>query len=81
MHDRSSSFVQRYRQRYKIPLQTDAPYAYDAVMVFAKAMQTANSTPTARDRRRSCRCCAKQRPQSWGQNVRPLIYLVARAPG
>jgi branched-chain amino acid transport system substrate-binding protein len=37
------AFTERYRQRYKMPLQTYAPYAYDAVMVFAKAMQTANS--------------------------------------
>jgi branched-chain amino acid transport system substrate-binding protein len=38
-----NAFAERYRQRYKMPLQTYAPYAYDAVMVFAKAMQTANS--------------------------------------
>ena len=38
------AFTQRYQQRYKIPLQTYAPYAYDAVMVFAQAMQTANSS-------------------------------------
>jgi branched-chain amino acid transport system substrate-binding protein len=38
-----NAFTERYRQRFKIPLQTYAPYAYDAVMVFAKAMQTANS--------------------------------------
>jgi branched-chain amino acid transport system substrate-binding protein len=44
MHDRSSSFVQRYQQRYEIPLQTYAPYAYGAEMVFAKAMQTANAS-------------------------------------
>ena len=37
------AFGQRYRQRFKIPLQTYAPYAYDAVMVFAAAMQKANS--------------------------------------
>jgi branched-chain amino acid transport system substrate-binding protein len=43
-----SAFTQRYQQRYEIPLQTYAPYAYDAVMVFAKAMQTANSSDPAR---------------------------------
>lgn len=37
------AFAERYRQRYKIPLQTYAPYAYDATMVFAAAMQKANS--------------------------------------
>ena len=42
------AFVQRYQQRYKIPVQTYAPYAYDAVMVFAKAMQTANSSEPAK---------------------------------
>jgi branched-chain amino acid transport system substrate-binding protein len=42
-----TAFTQRYQQRYKIPLQTYAPYAYDAVMVFAKAMQTANSSDPA----------------------------------
>ena len=42
------AFTQRYQQRYKIPLQTYAPYAYDAVMVFAKAMQTANSADPAK---------------------------------
>jgi branched-chain amino acid transport system substrate-binding protein len=43
-----NAFTQRYQQRYKIPLQTYAPYAYDAVMVFAKAMQTANSADPAK---------------------------------
>jgi branched-chain amino acid transport system substrate-binding protein len=42
------AFTQRYQQRYKIPLQTYAPYAYDAVMVFAKAMQAANSSDPAK---------------------------------
>jgi branched-chain amino acid transport system substrate-binding protein len=42
-----TAFTQRYQQRYKIPLQTYAPYAYDAVMVFAKAMQAANSSDPA----------------------------------
>jgi branched-chain amino acid transport system substrate-binding protein len=40
----AAAFAERYRQRYKIPLQTYAPYAYDATMVFASAMQQANST-------------------------------------
>ena len=43
-----NAFTQRYQQRYKIPLQTYAPYAYDAVMVFAKAMQAANSSDPAK---------------------------------
>jgi len=43
-----NAFTQRYRQRYKLPVQSYAPYAYDAVMVFAKAMQTANSSDPAK---------------------------------
>jgi branched-chain amino acid transport system substrate-binding protein len=43
-----AAFTERYRQRYKMPLQTYAPYAYDATMVFAQAMQQANSTEPAR---------------------------------
>ncbi|ALK95629.1 branched-chain amino acid ABC transporter substrate-binding protein [Massilia sp. WF1] len=43
----ASAFAERYRQRYKMPLQTYAPYAYDATMVFAQAMQQANSTNPA----------------------------------
>lgn len=42
------AFTERYRQRYKIPLQTYAPYAYDATMVFAAAMQKANSVDPAK---------------------------------
>nr|WP_314545513.1 branched-chain amino acid ABC transporter substrate-binding protein [uncultured Massilia sp.] len=42
------AFSERYRQRYKIPLQTYAPYAYDAAMVFAAAMQKANSVDPAK---------------------------------
>ena len=42
------AFTQRYQQRYKIPLQTYAPYAFDAVMVFATAMQAANSSDPAK---------------------------------
>jgi branched-chain amino acid transport system substrate-binding protein len=43
-----AAFGERYRQRYKIPLQTYAPYAYDATMVFATAMQQANSAEPAK---------------------------------
>jgi branched-chain amino acid transport system substrate-binding protein len=43
-----AAFGERYRQRYKMPLQTYAPYAYDATMVFAAAMQQADSTDPAR---------------------------------
>jgi branched-chain amino acid transport system substrate-binding protein len=43
-----AAFTERYRQRYKIELQTYAPYAYDAVMVFAAAMQAADSADPAR---------------------------------
>jgi len=44
----AAAFAERYRQRYRIPLQTYAPYAYDATMVFAQAMQQANSTDPAK---------------------------------
>jgi branched-chain amino acid transport system substrate-binding protein len=37
-------FVARYRQTFKLELQTYAPYAYDAVMVLAQAMQDAGSS-------------------------------------
>ena len=43
-----NAFTQRYQQRYKLPVQSYAPYAYDAVMVFAKAMQSANSSDPAK---------------------------------
>ena len=42
-----NAFVERYRQRYKMPLQTYAPYAYDSVMVLATAMQQAKSSDPA----------------------------------
>jgi branched-chain amino acid transport system substrate-binding protein len=42
------AFAQRYRQRFGMPLQTYAPYAYDAVMVFAQAMRQAQSSDPAR---------------------------------
>ena len=43
-----NEFAKRYQQRYKVPLQSYAPYAYDAVMVLAKAMQTARSSDPGR---------------------------------
>lgn len=43
-----NAFVERYRQRYKMPLQTYAPYAYDSVMVLAAAMQQAGSAQPAK---------------------------------
>ncbi len=39
-----TAFAERYRQRYRMIVQTYAPYAYDATMVFAAAMQQAQST-------------------------------------
>lgn len=39
-----TAFTERYRQRFKLPVQTYAPYAYDAVMAFAAAMQAARSS-------------------------------------
>lgn len=42
------AFEERYRQRYKMVLQTYAPYAYDATMAFAAAMREAGSTDPAR---------------------------------
>ncbi|GAB3389504.1 branched-chain amino acid ABC transporter substrate-binding protein [Massilia agri] len=43
-----AAFLERYRQRYGMPVETYAPYAYDAVMVFAQAMQKAGSAQPAR---------------------------------
>ncbi len=43
-----NAFVERYRQRYNMPLQTYAPYAYDSVMVLATAMQQAKSSDPAK---------------------------------
>jgi branched-chain amino acid transport system substrate-binding protein len=43
-----ADFVARYRKTYKIELQTYAPYAYDAVMVLAGAMQQAGSADPAK---------------------------------
>ena len=43
-----ADFVARYRQTYGLELQTYAPYAYDAVMVLAGAMQRAGSADPAR---------------------------------
>jgi branched-chain amino acid transport system substrate-binding protein len=38
------AFFKRFEQRFKAPVQLYAPYAYDAVMTMAAAMQAANST-------------------------------------
>lgn len=38
-----ATFAGRYRQRFKLEVQSYAPYAYDAVMVLADAMQRAGS--------------------------------------
>ena len=43
-----TAFTERFRQRFKLPVETYAPYAYDAVMVFAAAMQQAQSIDPAR---------------------------------
>ncbi|MES2315909.1 MAG: branched-chain amino acid ABC transporter substrate-binding protein [Pseudomonadota bacterium] len=43
-----SDFVARYRKTYNLELQTYAPYAYDAVMVLATAMQNAKSADPAK---------------------------------
>ena len=43
-----ADFVARYRKTYRIELQTYAPYAYDAVMVLAAAMQKAGSADPAK---------------------------------
>jgi len=43
-----NAFAERYRKRFNMPLETYAPYAYDAVMVFAAAMQQAKSADPAR---------------------------------
>jgi branched-chain amino acid transport system substrate-binding protein len=43
-----AAFVARYRKTFNLELQTYAPYAYDAVMVLASAMQKAGSADPAR---------------------------------
>ncbi|WP_426192065.1 branched-chain amino acid ABC transporter substrate-binding protein [Massilia sp. DWR3-1-1] len=43
-----TAFTERYLQRFKLPVQTYAPYAYDAVMAFAAAMQAARSSDPVR---------------------------------
>jgi branched-chain amino acid transport system substrate-binding protein len=43
-----AAFTERYRKRYGMELQTYAPYAYDAVMVFAAAMQQGGSINPAK---------------------------------
>jgi branched-chain amino acid transport system substrate-binding protein len=42
-----AAFTERYRERFKLPVETYAPYAYDAVMTFATAMRQAQSTVPA----------------------------------
>lgn len=43
-----AAFTKRYRERYKLDVQSYAPYAYDAVMVLATAMQQAGSAEPAK---------------------------------
>jgi branched-chain amino acid transport system substrate-binding protein len=43
-----AAFTERYSRRFKLPVETYAPYAYDAVMVLATAMQAVQSTAPAR---------------------------------
>ncbi len=43
-----ADFVERYRKKFNLELQTYAPYAYDAMMVLAMAMQNARSADPAR---------------------------------
>jgi branched-chain amino acid transport system substrate-binding protein len=43
----NAAFTERYRERFDLPVETYAPYAYDAVMVFAAAMQAAQTTAPA----------------------------------
>ena len=43
-----AAFTARYRKTFGLELQTYAPYAYDAVMVMARAMQNARSADPAR---------------------------------
>ncbi len=43
-----ADFTARYRKTYNLELQTYAPYAYDAVMVLAGAMQRARSADPAK---------------------------------
>lgn len=43
-----ADFTTRYRKTYNLELQTYAPYAYDAVMVLATAMQAAKSFDPAK---------------------------------
>ncbi|SFD82179.1 branched-chain amino acid ABC transporter substrate-binding protein [Massilia yuzhufengensis] len=43
-----TAFAERFRQRFKTPVETYGPYAYDAVMMVAAAMQKAQSLEPAR---------------------------------
>ena len=45
---RLADFVERYRTKFRLEVQTYAPYAYDAVMVLATAMQHARSSEPAK---------------------------------
>jgi len=45
---RFTAFLDRFQKRYGHPVETYAPYAYDAVMVFAAAIQKAGSAQPAR---------------------------------
>ncbi|MGH8853628.1 MAG: branched-chain amino acid ABC transporter substrate-binding protein [Telluria sp.] len=42
------AFTKRFQDRFKLPVETYGPYAYDAVMVYAAAMQKAQSADPAR---------------------------------
>ena len=42
-----AAFMTRYQQRFHVPVQTYSPYAYDAVMAMATAMQQAKSASPA----------------------------------
>ena len=41
--DKGADFEQKYQARFKVPVQSDAPYTYDAVYVIVDAMKRANS--------------------------------------
>ena len=43
-----TDFVDRYKKKFNLEVQTYAPYAYDAVMVLATAMQNAKSSDPAK---------------------------------
>jgi branched-chain amino acid transport system substrate-binding protein len=41
--DKGGDFEQKYQARFKVPVQSDAPFTYDAVYVIVDAMKRANS--------------------------------------